>query len=29
MEEDPEYAEKVIQALSNESLDEDFKRKLQ
>lgn len=29
MEEDPEYAEKVIQALSSESLEEDFKRKLQ
>lgn len=29
LEEDPEYAEKVIQALSNETLDEEFKRKLQ
>jgi hypothetical protein len=29
MEEDPEYAEKVIQALGNDSLDEDFKRNLQ
>ena len=29
MEEDPEYAEKVIQALSSESLEEDFKRNLQ
>ena len=29
MEEDPEYAEKVIQALTSDSLEEDFKRKLQ
>ena len=29
MEEDPDYAEKVIEALSNDSLEEDFKRKLQ
>lgn len=29
MEEDPEYAEKVIQALTSESLEEEFKRKLQ
>jgi len=29
MEEDPEYAEKVIEALSNDSLEEEFKRNLQ
>ena len=29
MEEDPEYAEKVIRALSSETLDEEFKRNLQ
>jgi len=29
MEEDPEYAEKVIQALSSDTFDEDFKRNLQ